>query len=197
MKRALPLLLLALISPACASRRPAAQAGGPSPALATTTSCPSLPDSLLGYRLTGSHVFPDASLGTGYRFSGPPGERVTVFVYPITAEKRTGADVQAWVTAEGRTFLQTFPAGVQRGWYQSYADTIAHAEPVTFDGGTVPGFLAGAATKTNGRIAVELQYVYAVCEHFVKVRATLDGATWENSNLPNFAKALAARLARQ
>jgi hypothetical protein len=139
-----------------------------------------MPSTLGGYTLTETKPYGDAALGTAYRFAGPAHERVTVFVFPIGADVRVGNDLQAQVTAEGKKFEGIFPIGVQRGWYQSYRFAFANPEPITVDGGSVQ---------------VEIQYLYAVCGKFLKLRATLDGETWTESEFPTFAKALAAQLA--
>ncbi len=174
-------------------------AGAPTPASENAAGagdpCPALPDSLHGYHLTETGPLADTSLGVRYRYAGPPRELVTVFLYPIPADVRTGEDLQAWVSAEGKKFEAMLPLGVQRGFWEQYAGAFANAEPIAVEGGTVPGFIAGAATKRNGRISVELQYVYAVCGRFLKVRGTLPQEGWEESDFPTFAKALAARLA--
>jgi len=161
-------------------------------------SCPVIPPSVEDYGLTETNVFENPEDGQSYRFSGPPHENVSVFVYPIGADvQSSGQDEQEWVNAEGAKFQQMFPIGVQRGWYDTFELAFAHPEPLSIAGREVPGFTAAAATRRGQNVTLELQYLYVICDRFVKVRGTLEAGRWAESTLPSFSKALAGRLAQQ
>ncbi len=189
MKRNAAALLVLLPLLACAPRHAVVPA--------QSASCITLPSELNGYRQMESQAYADASLGRAYRFQGPPDERVTVYVYPIGADVRMGRkDAQEWVAAEGEKFKEVFPAGVQRGWWQKYVITSAQPDPVSVDTLKLPGFLVAGVTRSGTRISVELEYIYAMCDQFLKVRGTLSEQGWTQSGFPKFAKALAGSQVR-
>ena len=47
----------------------------------------------------------------------------------------------------------------------------------------------------NGAIAVDMQYLYLIGNKLVKVRAIIPGQSWEQTQVPGFARELAIRLA--
>ncbi len=167
---------------------------GPSLAQDTSKSCLTVPTELNGYRVMGTKVFEDSANGTSYSFSNGSSDRVTLFVYPVRAESRLGNDPRDWVAAEAKRFKALFPAGVQRGWWQSYVMAFDHADSVAVAGQQIPGYLVAGATRRGDVINVELEYVFGICDRFVKMRATLASATWQESPFPTFAKDLAAYL---
>jgi hypothetical protein len=132
-----------------------------------------------------------------YRFTNGSRTRVTVFVYPVPADVRVSESPQDWVTREGEKFPQTFPMGVERGWYEDYRLAFARPDPLTVDTLVIPGYVVAAATRARGEVRVELEYLYLVRDTFTKVRATVPEQGWERTDVPVFAKDLAASLARQ
>jgi hypothetical protein len=76
---------------------------------------------------------------------------------------------------------------------------VAFSDPdsVQVDGRVLHGHATAAVTKKAGRVSVELQYLYLLGDTFVKVRGTVPADNWEKTDVPNFARQLAALLARQ
>jgi hypothetical protein len=175
---------------ACRSSAPRT---GPTPAtvvpVATTIT---MPAHVGRYSLGETRVFDDPSQGTVYRYSAGDRTRISVFVYPISADIRVGDDPQAWVTKEGEKFAATFPIGVQRGWYEDFKAAYAGAAPLDTAGKKIPGFSAAVAARERGEVVIEMEYLYLVRGQLLKVRASVPGDAWEQTDVPVLAKTLAA-----
>ncbi|MGH7531614.1 MAG: hypothetical protein ACREMN_14630 [Gemmatimonadales bacterium] len=133
--------------------------------------------------------------GHVYRFSDGSATRLTVFVYRIPADVQEGPDSAAWVHRESEKFTRVLPIQVERGVYEAYEVAFAHAEPDVRGADTIPGHVVGAGTRRGGEVFVELQYLYLVRGRFVKVRATIPSDRWQETTVPNFAKALVGSIA--
>jgi hypothetical protein len=145
---------------------------------------------------------PDASPGavsgdTPYRFSDGSQTRVTVFVYAVPPDVRQGEVPQTWVTAEGAKFVQVLQIGVGRGWYDDFRVAYSDPHPVVRDTLSIPGYEVAAATRSRGRVSVELEYLYFVHGSFLKVRATVPERGWTQTDVPRFAEELAVAIATQ
>jgi hypothetical protein len=159
-----------------------------------TTSCLTIPGELTGYRLTDTKIFPDSANGTGYTFSDGSADRVNVFIYPISPAARVGSDLRAWVAAEGKRFKEILAVGVQRRAWQMYTVMLDHPDSVAIANENIPGYLVVGGTRRGDIVNVEFQYLFGICDRFVKMRATIDSKTWTESQFPQFAKDLAAHL---
>lgn len=140
---------------------------------------------------------PAASGDTPYRFSDGSQTRVTVFVYAVPPDVRQGEEPQTWVTAEGTKFVQVLHIGVERGWYDDFQVAYSDPNPVVRDTLSIPGYEVAAATRSRGRVSVELEYVYFVHGNFLKVRATVPERGWTHTDVPRFAEQLALAIAAQ
>ena len=145
---------------------------------------------------------PDATAGaasgdTPYRFSDGSQTRVTVFVYAVPADVRQGDEPQTWVTAEGAKFVQVLGIGVERGWYDDFRVAYSDPQPVVRDTLSIPGYEVAAATRSRGRVSLELEYLYFVHGSFVKVRATVPERGSTETDVPRFAEQLALAIAAQ
>jgi hypothetical protein len=125
-----------------------------------------------------------------YRFRDTSAARVTVFVYPIPSDVQNGADSSQWVSNEVAKFSQVLPIGVQRGWYDDYKLAFTDSQPLVVGTVTVPGYLAAAATRKNAVLSVELEFLYLVRGQFLKIRATVPEAGWQQTTVAVFAKDL-------
>ena len=157
-------------------------------------SCLTVPSELNGYRLTDTKVFDDSTEGTSYRYKNGSSDLVTMFIYPISPAARRGSDVRDWVAAEGQGFKEVFPAGVQRGWWQEYTAAFDHPDSVLVGTEQIPGYLVAGVTRRGNVVNVELEYLFEMCDRFVKVRGTLASATWNQSLFSRFAKDAVAYL---
>lgn len=155
-----------------------------------------LPASVRSYRLIESYPVEGFPQHRGFRYGDGSRTRVSVFVYPADSAIAV-AEPRQTVAQEGPLFAESLPVGVQRGRYDAYNVAFAHADSLEVDGQLVFGHVTAAPTKTAGRVNVEFQYLYLVGTRFVKVRATVPAAGWQDTDVPLFAKELAATLTRQ
>ena len=147
------------------------------------------PDTLDGFRFTASDSIPQRDGGGWlYRYSGRSGEYVTVFLYPIPDDVKATPDSSQWVLMEGRKLAQVMPIQVQRGRYDAYEVAFEDRQPVVTGRDTIPGFVAGIATRTRGVIHLEMEYVYLVHGWFLKVRATMPEKDWQQTRIALFAQ---------
>ncbi len=149
-------------------------------------------------QLRGYVLFQVDSLSGGsvaHRYSHESGTRVTVFIYPAGQTSEVSA-TESLVQQESEKFILALPVGVQRGWYDNF--TVAFSEPDSVQAGNlrISGRGVGAATRKGDRMAIELQYLYLVSGSFIKVRATVPVPGWEDTDVPLFARELAAAVAR-
>ena len=178
---------LVFISFAC---RPTVQST-PSPTTAPKTA---FPDTLEGFRFTATDSIPVRDGGGRlYRYSGRPGEYLTVFVYPIPEDVKAAPDSVQWVVMEGRKFGLVMPVQVQRGRYDAYEIAFENPHPVVAGRDTIPGFVAGVATRTRGAVELQMEYLYLVHGRFLKIRATMPEKGWQETRVALFAEELARR----
>ena len=144
--------------------------------------------------MTESRKYDDPRAGASYKFDNGTTDRVSLFIYPIGPDVRSGDDPRTWVASEAKKFKDIFPAGVQRGWWQTYEVAFDNPDSVTAAGAQLPGYVVAGGTRRGSVVIVELQYLYAVCDRFVKIRGTLADTNWQESLFPAFAKDLAAYL---
>ena len=95
------------------------------------------------------------------------------------------------VLIEGGKFAQVMPIQVQRGRYDAYEMAFADPQPVVTGRDTIPGFVAGAATRTRGEVSLQMEYLYLVHGQFLKVRATMPHTDWQQARVALFAQDLA------
>lgn len=179
---ALPLSLLLIFNPGRAS------------AQEPVTSCLTVPDELAGFRLTNTKVYPDSANGTAYTFTDASSDRVTVFIYPFSPAARVAPDLHTSVAAEGASFKNILSVGIQRRAWQTYTVMVDEPDSVAVANEHIPGYLVIGGTRRGGTVTVEFQYLFGICDHFVKMRASVDSQTWTESAFPQFARDLAAYL---
>ncbi len=153
------------------------------------------PVTLQGFRWTDSDSIPERDGGGRlYRYNGRSDEYVTVFVYPIPDDVKAARDSVQWVLIEGGKFAQVMPIQVQRGRYDAYEMAFADPQPVVTGHDTIPGFVAGAATRTRGALSLQMEYLYLVHGQFLKIRATMPHKDWQETRVALFAQDLARLL---
>jgi hypothetical protein len=159
--------------------------------------CLTVPQEFQGYQLKDTRIFPDSANGIGFLLADSTGGRVTLFIYPIPPALRAMGDIRSAVREEGNKFQAVMQAGLRSGYYQALSPgTIAHPDSAASGGEYIPGFLGVAVARRGNTVAVEMQYLFAVCDRFVKLRTTLSSETWSSSPFPTFARDMAAYLAR-
>lgn len=154
-----------------------------------------MPAQLGDWRLTDAEVIRGTGAGGRYRFTDGSAARVSVIVYAVSDDAMNEPTPQGRVEHEGRKSQTVLDLLTQNGTYDGVGMAFAGADTVVANGVAVPGFSSAAAAKRNGRISVELQYLYLVGSRFLKVRATLPERDWERSTVPGFAKTLARVVA--
>ena len=155
-----------------------------------------LPDTVVGYVLGKSAPVEGSPESTAYSYENGSTGWITVFIYPRQIRGRS-ADSRTALTEEGRGLFEMLPVGVQRGRWDDYVESHSAPDSVMVNGGVTLGNETAAVTKLRGAVSVQMQYVYLLGSHFVKVRATVPSDDWEKSGVPAFASALIARLAAQ
>ena len=155
-----------------------------------------LPAGVRAYRLTESYAVEGHPRDRGFRYADGSPTRVSVFLRPADSTSAI-AEPRQVVATEGPLFTETLPIGVQRGWYDAYTVAFAHVDSLDVDGRMLFSHVTAAPTRRGNQISVEFQYLYLVGTRFLKVRATVPAAGWENTDVPLFAKELATVLARQ
>ena len=189
-------LLVALCLPLASSHLAAqtpANAGSSSGVVAHGVRFPS---TVRAYALKESNPVRGDSMATMFRYSDGSATRVSVFFY-LADSVAPAADARALVAQTGQSFLETLPIGVQRGWYDSYTTAFSDPDSVTVDGRLLLGNATAAATKKDGSVHVELQYVYLIGPRLLKVRASVPAEGWEKTDIPRFARELAWVVGRQ
>ena len=185
----------------CASAPASAPTAGPSRASPLTSASRSnlyvrIPAEIGAFKLTERAAVSSGPTDSLFRFSDGSRTILTVFVYDATADVKSDADPQKWTAAEGEKFKAVQDIRVSRGAISSYA--VAFSDTTRFAVGThniLEHAIAIPIRFPNGSIAVDMQYLYLIDGKFVKVRATIPQAGWQQTKVPSFAREVARRLA--
>jgi hypothetical protein len=186
----------------CASPRAPASAPGQPPSPAATPAGASnlytrIPAQIGAFKLTertAVRVAPNDSL---FRYSDGSRTILSVFVYDVADDVKSDPDPQKWTAREGEKFRVVQDIRRSRGSIGSYA--VAFSDTTRFHAGAGQVLEHSIATPIrfpNGDIAVDMQFLYLIDGKFLKVRATIPGAGWEQTRVPSFARELAIRMAR-
>jgi hypothetical protein len=193
------LMLVSVVG--CASAPARAPAAEPS-RVAPVPSAPGsnlylrIPGEIEAYKLTERAAVSTAPTDSLFRFSDGSRTILTVFIYDVDADVKSDPDPQKWTAAEGEKFKAVQDIRVSRGAISSYAEAFADTTRFAVGTHNILEHANAIATRyPNGSIAVDLQYLYLIGGKFVKVRATVPQAGWQQTKVPSFARQLARRLA--
>ncbi len=157
-----------------------------------------IPAQLGAFRLTERTTIRGLPTDSLFRFSDGSRTILTVIVYDVAADVRSGSDPQQWTAREGEKFKAVqdvrLSRGNIRGYELAYADTIRF----TADAREILEHATAVTVRfPNGDIAIDMQYLYLIGGKFVKVRATIPERGWQQTRVPSFARELAHRMARE
>jgi hypothetical protein len=163
------------------------------------TSVTPLPANLTPPQRIGRYLMVDqlpySDAGTLFRFRDDAEARLSVFVYPVGEEVQQGADTQIWTSTEGYKFGTTMMEMVQSGAVRTFQMQMGRPDTLTVTDRRIPGYVSVASTEGRGGRRVELEFVYLVRSHFIRIHATTENLEWSQSDIPVFARTLATRLA--
>ena len=140
------------------------------------------------YRLTGVEHLEGSELDSLYRFSDGSSAAITAFRYDIPSDVRVSGARNDWTKREGAKFEAVQPTLVAQGRIDSYRIAFASAQMVTVDADSVFEHSVAIAVRVRGDIRIDFQYLYVVCNRFLKLRGSFFGDTWRESEFPNFAR---------
>lgn len=155
-----------------------------------------IPAQIGAFKLTERAVVRAAPRDSLFRFSDGSRTILTVFVYDVTDDVKSDSDPQKWTAREGEKFKVVQDIRASRGSIASYA--LAFSDTTRFRAGAGQVLEHSIATPIrfrNGDIAVDMQFLYLIDGKFLKVRATIPEAGWEQTRVPAFARELAIRMA--
>lgn len=192
----LPTLLLMLAG--CAASPPPAPApsGVLDPAgLDPSTLDPELtagrPPSRVGeYRLADVHRFPEP-MGFAFRYASPTGLRPDVYVYPIQSDATSGPrDRDEQVREESAALEEGLAVMREQGRFDAFR--VLAEEPVEVPVGetSVRGWHVHVVLVRGAEESDSHQHVFAVGDHFVKVRTTYPRREDRSAELGGFLEAL-------
>jgi hypothetical protein len=128
--------------------------------------------------------------GVSYDYSSK-GTSLTVYFYARdTAMRRLGA-TEALEAETGR-FKQVLEIERQRGRWDEYKVAFDDRDSVVAKGRLLPGRQLGFVIKRGQAMAVSLFYLYAVGNEWIKVRGTVPLSRWQKTDIPVFARQIAA-----
>ena len=172
----------------------------PSPAQSAAAPAPSLyahiPAEIGDFKLTERSVVRGLPTDSLFRYRDSSRSILTVIIYDVPAEVRVDADSQQWTYREGERFKLIQDIQRQRGRLRDYE--LAFSDTLRLQVGAqsfVQHAIATRGTYASGAKAVDMQYLYLIGGKFVKVRATIPGQEWQQTQIPTFARELAVRLA--
>ena len=184
-------LAVALAISACATTRPAntTPAGTTAPASTSTAPAPAgalpvPPDKVLSYSRTATeNLGPEG--GMLHRYRNTTNENVTVFVYSVPSDVKTGSsEPRIWTTREGEKFQQVLPLLVRQGAIQNFSLAYARPDSIPTVTGPIHAHTTAAATRAGNVARVDMLYIYYVNGVFLKVRATLPNNGLDDKRLP-------------
>ena len=200
MNRVAALLTLASVA-GCASPRNPGPAPVQSPASWTSGAGGKLysrvPTEIGAFKLTERTAVTGAPSDSLFRFSDGSRTILSVFIYDVADDVKSDPDPQKWTVYEGNKFEAVQKIRVRRGDIASYV--LAFSDTTRFPAGAdtiLENFIAMPVRQRNGAVTVDMQFLYLIDGKFVKVRATIPEAGWEQTEVPSFARELAVRMAR-
>ena len=196
-----PLMILA----ACATRQPVTQSvlqPAPQPVMQAPPSNPGttiytrIPSQVGAYKLTERAVVRAAPTDSLFRFSNGSNTIVTVFVYEVPPDVRVDADSQKWTAREGDKFKQVQAARQQRGDFSEFVVSFSDSTRFAAGGRQLLEHKIGTPVRLNsGAIVIDFQFLYLIDGRFLKVRATVPEAGWQETTVGGFARELARLVA--
>jgi hypothetical protein len=172
-------LLVASLTTACAHT--AAPEPAPShPGGAEAREGIALPERVGAFSIVETQRFPEASLGTLYRYRDGTALLPDVYVYPLTRTAREGGDAPVdRARAESRLFLATLPINQRRGAFQRFRVIADGPIPAGPEGG-VEGWHVAAELIRPGQVRHTHQHLFAIGDELIKVRTTFgEDEGWE------------------
>jgi hypothetical protein len=132
-----------------------------------------IPEEVGGFQLIETHRFPDAAMGTAYRYQHASGLQSDVYLYPVTATARdVGDDPGDQTRAESELFKEVLP--LQRAQRRFDDFEVLGDQPLRLSvrERRVVGWHVHAVISRQQQEYDTHQHVFAFGEHLVKFRTT-------------------------
>jgi hypothetical protein len=156
-----------------------------------------IPSEIGAFKLTERTAVRGLATDSIFRYRDGSRTILSVIIYNVPDGVRVDADSQKWTAREGDKFKRVQDLYVSRGQLAAY--TVAFSDTTRFPAAghnILEHSIATPVRFPNGAIAVELQYLYLIGGKFIKVRATIPQAGWEQTNVPSFARETAQSIVR-
>lgn len=153
-----------------------------------------VPATAAGFRQVGSEVLPDGN-GTLFRFRDTSAVYMSVILYAADPGARSRFPApDSLLGYEGAKFAQVIEIQARRGLYRNHRVIASRPDSVPVARGGMRGYTSLAAGVLRGRPVVEYQRLFLLDTTFVKVRATVPGASWPRPDLDTATAAILAAL---
>lgn len=188
MRRASLPFVLAVLLVAIASVDTAGQTSWPE-----TISDSVMPAEIESLRLTETFHYPEARLGTLYRYRNDTALRPDVYVYPVSRQHEAGGPFDP-AREEGMNFGQVLTVQKMRGQFDAFEILKSEAQHYGQGADTIAGWHVHAVLERNGEKRASHLFVYTLGDHTLKVRATYPLGRVEFRALDSFVTELLDQL---
>lgn len=140
------------------------------------------------FRLTEVGTIDGYPLDTIFRFANGSSAFVSAIRYPIPRDVRFGSESAKWTQREGAKFAAIQDVFVSQKRISAFKVVFDSAQVVSVDGDSIFEHSVAIEVRTTNGTRMDLQYVYAVCNRFLKVRGTFPADTWPRGAFADFSR---------
>ena len=155
-----------------------------------------IPAQIGAFKLTQRAAVSGAPADSLFRYKDGSPTNLTVFIYDADADGHPDLDAPTRTAREGEKFKAVQDILMSRGQISAHQMAFSDTTRVTVGQSTILEHAVAMPTRyPDGAITVEMQYLYLIGGKFLKVRATVPEKGWQETQVPQFARELALRMA--
>jgi hypothetical protein len=148
------------------------------------------------FRLTDAERLGTTPVDSIYRFSDGSPALVSAFRYDLPSDARKRGEAVAWTQRQGALFKEAQSIFLARREIDAFRVAFDTSQFVAVPADSVFEHSIAIAVRRRGVAYMEVQYVYLVCDGFLKLRGTFASEAWPRSEFPAFAREV-MRIARR
>ncbi len=140
------------------------------------------------YRLGQIGTIEGYPLDTIFRFTDGSSASISAIRFPIPDDVRFGSQSDRWSRREGAKFLAIQEFFVSQKRITGFRVVIDSGHVVAVDRDSIFEHALAIEVRSNNATRMDLQYIYEVCDRFLKIRGTFPGTTWPREEFAHFAR---------